>query len=229
MNTPEASVTYPQLRLDNGPVVVESLQLEAARELAPAIVGLIVQSYSAQFEGPGRPLPNGTFAAKYQNDAAVKRFQNQVIPRIFELGGAYSVIREPADPSQLVASLKTLPGGTAEKRFVDMIGIAEILTHPGRQQHGYGSALLHAYFGHHNLPKHSKAMLDAFEGSPVNNWYTSLGFRPEKLSGKLELNDRDSLPTRYYVTEEGLTIASIVERQEARRPALRTAIRASST
>lgn len=225
-------IAYPELPLGSGHAVVESLSLQQACSLAPAIVeGLIVPAYSARFEAPNSRLPQGSFAATYGNDKAVQRFQDQTIPSVFERGGGYNAIRDLNDASGLISVLKTLPGDQVGRRFKGMIGIAEILTHPAYQRRGYGAATLHAYLKYQGLPQGAGAMLDAFDENEqaranrsVNDWYTDLGFKVERPSGELNLAGGHALTTHYYVTKRGLTIANIVQRLEARHPVLLSAI-----
>lgn len=102
-----------------------------------------------------------------------------------------------------------------------MIGIAEILINPRYQGRGYAAALLHINLKYY-AAQGARVMLDAFEGSSVNRWYESLGFQEEEPSGKLELDARHALSTRYMVTPRSITAAGIVRQLETRHPVLRS-------
>lgn len=221
-------IVYSELPLGDTQTVVEALTPDAAVELAPAVLRLIVASYSRHFEGPGKPLPHGVWRARYGTAAQEKRFRKHVIPGVFKRRGGYWAIREPADDSQLVGVLKTLPGEAIKvngRRFDGMVGIAEVITAPEYQGYGYGAALLHAHLRDPDIQE-ARVMLDAFDNSSINDWYGSLGFQEEESSGELELGNGYALPTHYWVTPEDIVVRTIVQRLEERRPALRSAIAA---
>jgi GNAT superfamily N-acetyltransferase len=217
------TVIYPENRRDGRPsLIVDQLSQQQAVALAPKFLQLIVGAYHKQFEGTGKPLPDGVFEAMYGNRAAVKRWRQEVIPGVFRRGGGYSVAYVG---DTIVGSLKTLPGDAiGPRRFRGKVGIAEVLVDPTRQRQGTGAALLHACFSNADNPK-AGAMLDAFVGSSVNTWYRKLGFKPEQLSDPLELSKGDQeyvLPCQYYVSERRLTVAGIAERLESSHAVLRS-------
>lgn len=202
---------YPHMSIANRPLVVERLTQDEAIALTPAILGLIVDSYSAQFEGQGKPLPKGAFASKYDTPEALERFQNTRIPRTYDRGGSYYAIHEPNTNNRLAATLKALPGTEIEDDFEGMACVGEILTHPARQHQGLGSALLLTYFTHASATNpEAGVVLDAYDNNPVNEWYKKLGLVDGGPSGAVEL-DGYELPTHYMVSGNGVTVSGIAQ------------------
>jgi len=216
-----AQVTYPELRIGTSPVIVEFLEQEQACSLTDSTLELIVKSYGARFEGDGNLLPSGALASRYGTDEAAERFSQEVIPGIYDRGGAYAVTREPSDQNRLISVLKMLPGKHVEERFGGMLAIGEILTAPEHQGKGMGAAVLHAYLKY-AAPEYQESglVLDAFIGNPVNRWYQNMGFVYEEPSGSTELGPGLRLPTRYMVTHEGIVVSGITEYLENRHPVL---------
>jgi GNAT superfamily N-acetyltransferase len=214
-------ITYPELQIGTSPTTVELLEGDQACSLTGGILGLIVKSYGAQFEGDGNLLPFGALAARYNTDEAAERFSQEVIPKVYDHGGAYAVIREPSDQNRLVSVLKMLPGQHIEERFSGMLGVGEILTAPEHQAKGMGAAILHAYLKF-AAPQYQEArlVLDAFIGNPVNAWYQDMGFVYEEPSGSTELGPGLKLLTQYMVTPENIVASGIVEYLENRQPIL---------
>lgn len=217
-------VAYPAMRdprLHAGHVIVEPLDEPQAQELAPEMLDLIVAAYSRQFEGPGGPLRPGTFADYYnsRDPSVVRRARSEMIPPIFAQGGNYSAIFDPR--GSLIASLKArpninVPPDDAEARFNGMAELGEILVNPRHQNRLLGTILLHAYFGYQEVPTDARVMLSAFEdNTEINAWYLRLRFRREAPAGEFRLGN---LPMRYYVTPEGVGVASIVRYLENQHP-----------
>ncbi|HEV2403639.1 MAG TPA: GNAT family N-acetyltransferase [Candidatus Saccharimonadales bacterium] len=222
----ESDVAYP-ITLGRGYVKTELLSESQADELAPAMFGLVVAAYSNQFEGAGRPLPEGIFAAKYNNPDAIEQLRHDMIPRNFQRDGSYYGIRDPENPNRLISMLKILPGEHVEERFSGMVGIAEILTDPEHQGRSYAASLLHTYLKYH-ADQNVRVMLESFAGNEVNEWYRRLGFVDEHASEDFQLDSEHALPMRYMVTPEGFTVADMVRILESRYPALANAVRKRS-
>jgi len=205
---------YPNMNLDGAPLTVEHLLPSQAVALTPAILEVIVDAYGRQFEGPEKSLPTGAFANVYATAEKEEYFHDTYIPGVYRRGGGYYVVREPADAGKLIAVLKTLPGEAIEGRFSGRAALAEILTRSERQHHGLGSAVLHTYLN--DLDPQTGLVLDAFDNSPVNHWYSTLGFSYEEPSGALEV-DGYRLPTHYMVTDpQYVTADSMIRRMRLR-------------
>ena len=223
-------VEYPNVEVDARSIYVETLSKPKARALAPQLYGLIVRSYSPQFEGNGKPLPSGTFAARYgldhlDSEARAQRLAqfDDRIKRHYRRGGSYHAVHHPTQAGRVIGSLKVLPGHKVEKRFAGYFGLAEILVDPEVQGRGVGAALLHAGItvgSQHEVRPNQPAMLDAFDGSSVNNWYVNLRFQPEQPSGELRLDDDHALPTTYYATAPGITLMGVAFALQQKHPQL---------
>jgi ribosomal protein S18 acetylase RimI-like enzyme len=200
-------VIYPSRTAQTAPLKVEFLEEDEAVELTPSILRLIVRAYGHQFEGKNKPLPQGVFQSRYGSGEKLTDFRENVIPRVYERGGGYTVVRKPHDRCQVSSVLKTLPGAVLHPRFTGMSWIAEILTDPDYQHQGQASAVLHAHLTHTAAPD-SRLVLEAFDVSPVNAWYERLNFEHEGPAQPLVLGEY-SLPEHYMVTPEHIVAGSV--------------------
>src|SRR2546421_733969 len=213
------AVTYPGLLLAGNPVIVERVaSVEHALDLTPAIVGLVARSYGPQFEQPAGPLPPGVVAAHYDsgNSVHLDAMRSRVLTTAAR-GGEYHIIRRPNEPSQLVGLVRTV------RRSSGWCHIGDILVDPGSprtsygQKKGYGSALLHA-----SLLRYDPAQLadlEGYDGSPVNNWYRSLGFREGAPCDSWFIGGYE-LPMSEYQTPENVAVGGIMRNLARKRPEL---------
>lgn len=211
----ERVVRFPDVKINDKPVSVESLDLNTARALAPQFLGLIVDAYSNQFEqGPDKRIPQGTFQAIYGNWQAIVRFRDTKIPSVYDRGGGYYVIRHPRKSQKLLGTLKALPGAAVEPRFKGRFGLAELLVAPNCQRKGLGAALFQAYLSQQEPSQ--PGVIDALQWNPrVTKWFRRLEFRPEYTSDKLVLENEGKsyvLPCQYYVTKKDITAGSLADR-----------------
>ncbi len=215
---------YPNKLLAGEPVAVDILSEVDAVAASDMIITLVIRGYSAGQEGPGRPLPTGTFKRTYDNAEARSKLRHKRIPNVYRRSGGYLTIADPFDPSRLAAVLKTLPGAAVEPRFVGyQAGIAEIVVDPAWQRQGLGAAALLAYLEHTGLPADAKLMSDVIDTAPTAPWFTQLGIKREQPSEPLELVD-GSLPSHYFTSEEGVSVAGVVAAIKANHPDLQGAV-----
>lgn len=210
MHTMPESVIYPNLYIEGIPARVDFLTEAEACAVTRQVLGLVVNSYSSQFEGAAGRLPNGTFASCYQTAEAYERFQNRVIPRVYARDGGYLGVRHPQNQRQFLGICKMLPGKYLDERFDGMTCLAEVLTDPLYQRQKIGSAMLLAYLGH-DVPTRG-VVLSAFNDSPVNEWYRSLGLEDGEPSETLKLGHGLSLPQHYMATPPTMRSRDVTNR-----------------
>lgn len=213
-------IQYPYLRIDGRPVVVDVRTEAESQRVAGRILSLIVRAYSHEYEGPDRPIADGTFAKKYNNDAARQKWHDVVVPGVYRQGGEYYTVNDPQDPAKLAAVLKVLPGGAAEPRFTGQAGIAEVVVDPMWQRQGLGAAVIATYLGGPGVDPNARIMSDVIDGGPMASWLSRRGFREEADSGAFVLDPQNALPTHYYVSEQDITVASLAQELQRQRGGL---------
>lgn len=217
-------VLYPDKFIAGEPLAVDILPEAAAVAASDKILDLVIRGYSHGQEEPNGPLIPGTFARTYDNPTARARLRDQRIPNVYNRGGRYLTITDPFDPSRLAAVLKTLPGGVVEERFADYpAGIAEIVVDPGWQGQRLGAAVLLTYLEQTGLPANAGLMSDVIDTAPTVRWFPRLGIKQERPSEPLEL-DGSSLPSHYFVSEEGVSAAGVAAAIKAKHPDLQGVI-----
>jgi len=189
---------------------------------------VIVRAYGSQLEGPGAPLPEGTFAAKYgleglsdaDREARINGFRDRRVAKVYDTGGFYYTAAQTDDPANMLGYLKILPGRTTERSYyAGCQGIGEILVMPELQRSGVGSALLHAHARIHQTDR-APHVLEAFKDSEktVNAWYRSLGFVHHGPADAFDLGVGAPLPMLFYFRP---TASELLQRLEVRRPELK--------
>jgi GNAT superfamily N-acetyltransferase len=219
---------FPHKSFEDAPLAVEELSQNQAVALTSQILDVTVAGYSKQFEGSGKPLPEGTFAARYLTPATQERFRSERIPHVYDAGGSYYVVRKPAqgpgEEPQLVSYLKDMPAPEAYGgRYPGQQALAEVVTRPEYWGEGLASAALYARYSQFDARSDKPVALEAFydsdrsgrasgSGRSINDWYRQLSFRADHIAGPadaLEFEGGLALPCYYMTTEEGLTASGI--------------------
>lgn len=229
---PYPQVEYFEHKIAEQSLVVDVLSPERAQELAGPVLRLIVEGYAHQYEGPDKPLESGAFARKYDNEAARRRWHDEVVPGVYERGGGYYTVTDPHEPEKLAAVFKALPGPAIGDGFTDFAaGIAEVVVAPAWQGNQLAVATILTYLEHGDLRPNDRVMADVVSGSPIAGWLWSLFFDRKAPSGELRLDHRNALPTYYYESgrysrsvsslEELVTVGSLTAVIKDRYPTLR--------
>ena len=155
-----------------------------------------------QFENPSDPqLPFGTVSARYAaNDANCERYAQRTADHYAE-GSAIAAVH-PATPYKgryLRAFAKTSPMSRAAGDKFDGCYLNDVVAMVPAV--GFGSIAMHAALTRSGQDQNEALILEAFEGSRVNDWYESLGLEATDVISSFEFGDgQNSLPMMYYLS-----------------------------
>lgn len=209
-------------------VVVGRLHQDAVEEVAPHVMRLVAGAYAAQFEPHSAPA--GTFVRQYDiTDEKLVAGHVQRMQTHMNAGSQYwlACVRENMEPSGLA---KVAPHSSMAKRIVDAttvrlglplftrpeVYVHDVITAPKLQRRGIGSLALHASLSYGNLPIEAQLTLDGYEGSPVNAWFTSLGFVSTNKTSQYHTASGTALKQRQFATPDDITLKDVTRRLEQR-------------
>jgi hypothetical protein len=219
--TKQEVVYYP--RPGMGLVEVELLSAKRAASMVPLLLNVIEAAYMRQFEHPFDPkLPHGTVTAKYAATAANRKRYGKKTADHYEQGSVIAAVHAaaPYKGYHLRAFAKISPSSRAAGDKFDGRYLNDVVSMtPGV---GFGSIAMHAALARTGQDSDAPLILEAFEGSPVNDWYESLGLEATDVVSTFEFDDEqeNSLPMVYYSTPPSAGVGDVVAALEAKRPYL---------
>lgn len=180
--------------------------------LAAGALHLVADTYRSRFEDTTQQLDQGTVFAHFQpNDPKhITDFATRMQRAMSYGDSEYWIVRSAIPDRRRLAlaglikvspsSDKLVAAGTDSSRSTYL---NDILVSPSQQEHGIGSALLHAALSRGSCNPNGKLVLDAYNGNELTNmWFEKLGLHRSRGVGRLRFLNGQSLPRNRYSSRE---------------------------
>lgn len=173
----------------------------------PAMSQLTIQACANSYEAPNGPLPQGTFSSHFSDGGRLTSEARDFRMR----GGQYWLAWNEARDT-LIGLAKTKPEDGSPKDF----NLSDVMVHPDLQRKGCGSMLAHAALKHSGYGDRRLITSNFVINTEMGPIYEDMGMVPLGEMQPQIYKNGSVLTSQRYVSKEGLTVASIVQKLEER-------------